>query len=292
VREVRFRPETSILEWRANNGVDWIEGKDLALKFNFEVDENDQLTLTVENPDEEVESINLTATAEFGDGQNSSITSVKFINNNNTETSFQELGVYASFNGTELILTNPDTTEVNQELSLSFDWDDASLGVKTPTDQDFTYQKLSPDISFDTSDGVQISVVEPNAAQNLIKISPDIGFQNEGNGLELSIVEPGAAQIYNKVSPDIYFDGTSIAIVEPGVTPAPEDYVDLKGETGDAAEPGTALFRIRDEDDEEDSGLLVTVGSEIQFKGSSGIEVKRVNGIYTVELTETDGGEF
>ena len=93
--------------------------------------------------------------------------------------------------------------EVKQELALSFDWDDTELGVKTPTDLDFTYQKLSPDISFDTNGGVSISVVEPDAAQNLIKISPDIAFQNQGNGLEMSIVEPGAAQSFNKVSPDI-----------------------------------------------------------------------------------------
>lgn len=492
LRELRFRPGTSILEWRDSDGINWIEGKDLALKFDFEVDQNNELILTIENPDEEVETINLTTTAEFGDGQNETVTSVKFINNNDTETDFQELGVYASFDGTEVTLTNPDTTTVSQELALSFDWDDTQLGVKTPTDLDFTYQKLSPDIDFrDDVNGVEISVVEPGDTPIYNKISPDIAFQNIGDGLELSLVEPGGTANYNKISPDITWDGTQLAITEPDTAPNSGDYVelgvygefgegtttattltlinpdstpvvqelgvyasfdseasdttvvltnpdnttveqelgvyasfdseasdttlvltnpdstiveqelgvyadfdgteltltnpdgtpvvqelgvygsfdseqsattlvitnpdsniveqelgiiaewgtiqqgtnrtliitnpdsqqisrdlgiefdwdgtqlgiktaddqdftyvDLKGETGDAGQAGTPLFKIRDEDDNVGQGFQVGVEDEIQFLGSSGIEVKRNDGTYTVELIEVDGGEF
>jgi hypothetical protein len=80
--------------------------------------------------------------------------------------------------------------------------------------------------------------------------------------------------------------------MEPGVAPAPEDYVNIKGDTGDAAEEGTSLFRIRDENDQAAAGFLVTVGSEIQLQGSTGVQVTRSNGLYTVTLTEIDGGEF
>ena len=80
--------------------------------------------------------------------------------------------------------------------------------------------------------------------------------------------------------------------MEPGVSPEPEDFIDLKGDTGDAAETGTSLFRIRDEVDTENNGLLITVGDEIQLVGSSGIEVTRDQKVYTVNLIEIDGGEF
>jgi hypothetical protein len=56
-------------------------------------------------------------TAEFGVSTNTETTLTV---TNPDSTVSQELGVYASFNGTELILTNPDTTEVKQELALDF----------------------------------------------------------------------------------------------------------------------------------------------------------------------------
>jgi hypothetical protein len=94
------------------------------------------------------------------------------------------------------------------------------------------------------------------------------------------------------VSPNIVFDGTKLAIVEPGVTPQPSDFVELKGETGNASAPGTPLFRLRDEVDTAENGLQISSNDEIQFIGSAGIEVKRSDKIYTIKLIEIDGGTF
>lgn len=296
-RELRWKPDgqgglLSILQWKKDDGT-WDEEneRDLGLSFSFSIIDN-VLRLNIENAEGLLGWVDLTTTAEFGNGTNATVTSIKFVNNNATATNFQELGVYASFDGTELVLENPDTTEVRQELSLDFDWDETQLGIKTPTDQDFTYQKLSPDISFQTENGISVSVVEPNTTENLIKISPDISFRNVGNGLELSIVEPNASQVFNKISPDIVWDGTNLAVVEPGATPQSSDYVNLKGETGDIADVGSPLFKIRDEEDTISNGLQVGVQDEIQFKGNGGVEVLRINEIFSINLIAIDGGEF
>lgn len=216
---------TSILEWENEDGsYNETDARDLALKFEFKI-VNDELLLEIENPDGVTDIINLTATAEFGNGTNATVTSVKFNNNNGNSTNFQELGVYASFEGTELKLVNPNEAEVSQELGLSFDWDNTQLGVKTPTDQDFTYQKLSPDLSSDINGAIFIG--EPGQTENLLKLSPNIAFQNVGNGLEISIVEPEDTSLFRKISPDITWDGTQLAITEPNTSPVSGDYVEL-----------------------------------------------------------------
>lgn len=236
-RELRWKPDngntTSILQWRTDNGQDWDEEneKDLGLDFQFDTT-NNNLILTVNNSEGIADTVNLTATAEFGTGGENepTVTSVKFNNNNNTSTAFKELGVYASWDNTKLKLTNPDGTIEEEELALDFDWNETTLKIKNPSEETYNSaneQKLSPDIDFDTTNGVKVSIVEPGAAQDLVKISPDINFQNIGNGLELSIVEPGATVSYSKVSADIDWDGTKLAITEPNTAPVSEDYVEL-----------------------------------------------------------------
>jgi len=238
---------TSILQWELEDGsYDETNARDLALKFQFNVDLNNNLILEIENPDGVTDTINLTASAEFGNGVNATVTSVRFNDNNGNTTTFQELGVYASWNNTELTLTNPDNQTVEQELALDFNWDGTKLQIKNPAEATYAEaneQKLSPDISFNTDNGVEISVVEPGAAEDLIKISPDIAFQNDGNGLELSIVEPGIAQSFNKVSPDITWDGTKLAITEPDTAPVSGDYVELGvyGQFGEGTTTVTTL---------------------------------------------------
>lgn len=65
-----------------------------------------------------------------------------------------------------------------------------------------------------------------------------------------------------------------------------------KGDTGDPALPQTPLFKFRDQDDLVGAGLQIGVADEIQFIGDSGIGVNRVNKVYTVSLTDIDGGGF
>ena len=233
MRGIRWRPNgpngtTSILEWQKNDGT-WEEtsARNLALQFKFEVDENNELILEITNPDGVVDSINLTSTAEFGNGTNATITSIRFKDNNDNLTSFQELGVYGSWVNTELTITNPDSQTFSQELALDFNWDDTKLGVKNPTAQNFDYKKLSPDILFQRDNGLFLSIVEPDKEAVFEKISPDIQFKNEGNGLELSIHEPEGVTNFQKVSPDIVWDGVKLAVIEPDTNPKIEDYINL-----------------------------------------------------------------
>jgi len=65
-----------------------------------------------------------------------------------------------------------------------------------------------------------------------------------------------------------------------------------KGDPGDASVSGTPLFKIRDDQDEEGQGLQIQVADEIQFKGASGINFFRNNAIYTVSISDIDGGDF
>lgn len=78
----------------------------------------------------------------------------------------------------------------------------------------------------------------------------------------------------------------------PGVPPEPADFVDLKGEAGDASVPGTTLFRIRDEVNDIGEGYLTTVADEIRFIGDEGIEVIRDGKDFFFRLIEVDGGDF
>lgn len=140
------------------------------------------------------------------------------------------------------------------------------MQIKNPAEQNYDVsneQKLSPDITFDTDDGVFVSIVEPGTTENLIKISPDI-----------------------------YFQGTSIAIMEPGISPTTADFVDLKGATGDASTPGTPLFKIRDDVDDVGDGFEVTVADELKFTGGTDIFIERINGVFAFNITEVDGGDF
>lgn len=65
-----------------------------------------------------------------------------------------------------------------------------------------------------------------------------------------------------------------------------------KGDPGDASVSGTALFKIRDQVNEPDQGLQIEVSDEIQFKGDSGVNVVRDNKVYTVSISDIDGGGF
>lgn len=211
-RELRWKPDnggtTSILQWRTDDGQDWDEAneKDLGLDFQFDTTNND-LTLTVNNYEGTTDTINLTATAEFGNGTNATITSVKFNNNNGTSTNFQELKGETGATGPE-------------------------------------------------------GPVGPQGPQGPIGNTGPAGPQGE-------VGSQGPQGIKGDTG----------------------DKGD-KGDTGDPALPQTPLFKFRDEDDLVGAGLQIGVADEIQFIGDSGIGVNRVNKVYTVSLTDIDGGGF
>lgn len=327
-RELRFRPGTSILEWRAQNGIDWIEGKDLALTFEVTIDQNDNLIVTLENSDQVTETINLTATAEFGPGGEgeATITSVKFNNNNNTSTSFQELGVYGSWqdttklvitnpnealpavqlgliaefgadegdSNTELKVTNGDSSFTKQELGVYADWENITQLVLTNPDGDLPAKELGLVANFgdgNTNSITTLIVENPNETT----VSKELGLNAVwgGEGLTdttLVITNPSGVNESQELSLQFNWDGTLL-----GVKTADDldyDYVDLKGETGDPAVAGTPLFKIRDQNNEATEGLQIEVADEIQFVGGLGVNFIRNDKIYTVSITEIDGGGF
>lgn len=324
-RELRWKPDgeggiTSTLQWRNDDGT-WDEAneRDLGLTFSFSVVEG-VLRLNISNSNGLVGWTDLTAIAEFGDGIEETVTSVRFVNNNATATNYQELGVYASWENTNLKLTNPNGIIEQQELALDYEWDGTTLGIKNPTASVYDTQKLSPDIAFDNSNGVEISVVEPGAAQSFTKISPNIAWDSTklavvepnvtpasedyvelgvyaswgstelGTNRTLTIGNPNGTEVSKDLGLEYNWDGTSLGIKIPE-----EDnftYVDLKGETGDPYVEGTNLFRIRDDDDLVDNGYQIAFSDEMQIKGSNGVSVKRTNEIFTVSADVIDGGDF
>lgn len=325
-RELRWKPDgsggiTSTLQWRKDDGT-WDEEneRDLGLTFSFSVVDQ-MLRLNIENSNGLVGWTDLTATAEFGNGIDQTITSVRFINNNATATNFQELGVYASWDNTKLQLENPDGTIIEEELSLDYNWNQTQLGIKNPTASTYDYQELSPKIDFDNSfDDLKVSIVNPNEATNFRKISPKIdwnstklavtdpyktletsdyielgvyaewGTTEQNTNRILTITNPDNNSISRDLGLEYNWDGTQLGIK----TSDDLDftYVDLKGDTGDPSADDTPLFKIRDDDDEVDSGYQVKVANEMQIKGTNGISVTRENEIFTISQNTIDGGDF
>lgn len=332
-RELRWKPDgsggvTSIIQWKKDDGT-WDEENERDLGLSVEFNSiNNELVLEITNSDGVVKTTNLTATAEFGNGTDASTTSVRFNDNVGNSTAFQELGVYAEWNNTNLKIQNPN-----------------GIIVEGPDGK-----KLSPDIHFNTGSGVSISIVEPGVIpdpEDYNKISPDINFREGSNGLELSLVEPGAIEDYRKISPDIYWDSTKIAITEPGITPVTQDYqelgvyaqwgdtaetyktltitnpngdvfsqdlgleynwdgtqlgikapgeeqfeyVDLKGATGDPLAENTVLFQIKD-GSETPTSYDIKYNNEIQLTGVGGISVENNNGVFKIIQNYIDGGDF
>lgn len=159
-----------------------------------------------------------------------------------TETTYidQQLGVYGSFSGTTLTVSNPNGASVSQQLALDFNWttdvnDNAVLQIKNPADVNYdpaNNQQLSPDIAFSSglNGEVLLSVVPPGATADPQQLSPDIAFNTDVDGyVGLSVVQPGEAADYNRISPQISWDATDpkIAIVPPNETIVPDDYIQV-----------------------------------------------------------------